>query len=342
MPNPYGGGILGGMLAGWRMGDEDHRTNQEFKAKQEDATFQRQRQQTADARTEQEFSWRAADRPGDVAFRDEGRGQQRKHWAYDANRIDQDQEKYTHDLRRRPMLEAREADLHAARIAAERHQSQAASMQAELMRLGIDDKKLASRTARNNALMSQAFAYGKDSGDWSELMDGFNAGPGSDLGVKLAAMTYAPDGTTIVATTTDGKTMKFKDHDELGKVVAAYGDPSIYAQSLLGAANSRNAEPANIQEARTLAGWRAKGDQGSLDAYEQVRTGMRDGGAFDGASFGGNGGGSSSRGGARTEPPPTASSIPDAAAAHLRANPSMRSAFDAKYGVGASASVLGR
>lgn len=330
MAGQYDGGILSGMLAGWRMGQQDA-------DQQKELAYQRQRRGVTDAQQDAAHgeNMRGAGLRNAMAQHQIDRAP-----VMDAQQDAVHAEQMTGfglrnaisrgELGRMPATFKMQDEQHAARLAADRRAAHAADMQAQLMRLGIDEKKLASKVARNNALMSQAYTYGKESGDWSALVDGFNAGPGADLGVKVAKIVATEDG-KIIATTADGQEMPFGDVEKLGQTVAAYADPDVYRQSLVAALSGRNAEPANIREARMLADWQANGNEAALRAYEQVRTG-RPGGAFDDVDFG--------RQGRPREQP--AAAIPEQAVAYLRANPNMRAAFDAKYGAGASASVLGR
>jgi hypothetical protein len=267
MAGQFDGGILGGILSGWRMGEEDTRTRQEFKARQEDAAFQRQRQQAADAREAQQFNWIAEDRPGDVAFRDESRGVQRQHWSQGATLFNQGQEDRARALHREPLLQAREAELFGLdvegrrqNIAAGRQQMGfAAENQAEQRRVRQrvwDEASLQDEIDKATRAVSPAFMRGQALGDWGPLKDAWNRTMGQH-GAQVDAIEQGPNGQ--IGVLVNGKQKIFNSADELQGFIADALDPTD-AFAAMGAnrrgrmRDAAGGSPSYVQEIEYLRG----------------------------------------------------------------------------------------
>lgn len=267
MAGQFDGGILGGILSGWRMGEEDTRTRQEFKARQEDAAFQRQRQQVADARAAQEHDWRVQDRPGEVSYREDERNQQRQHWARNAALFDEAQADRAYDRGRRPLLEARDAELFGLdvegrrqNIAAGRQQMGfAAENQAEQRRVRQrvwDEASLQDEIDKATRAVSPAFMRGQALGDWTPLKDAWNRTMGQH-GAKVDAIESGPDGK--IGVLVNGKQTIFNSADELHGFIADALDPTD-AFAAMGAnrrgrmRDAAGGSPSYVQEIEYLRG----------------------------------------------------------------------------------------
>lgn len=228
MANPHGGGgVLSGLLSGWRMGENDHRAKEQYES-------DKVRQVKADQRGDVQWSQGQEDRVRDIDWQGQERDQQRQHWTQNATVFNQGQEDRAHAIGRRPVLEAREDEAHTLGVEARRQQIAAGRQQ---MGFAAEDQANQRRARKREwdavslqeemdkatRVVAPAFIRGNQTGDWSQLKDAWNNTMGAH-GAKVDAIESGPGGK--IGVLVNGKQRIFNSADELQGFIVDALDPS--------------------------------------------------------------------------------------------------------------------
>jgi len=276
MANPALGGILSGLMQGY-----DYQN--ELNHQRDEREYQKNRRAVTDAQQDQRFG---ADMTGlnqrnqlgalelenapAKYQRDAALGYAQIKGYGLRNAMDQFQ------LDRAPTVAKQQDAEFALNQQAKRGQIGLQGMQAQLARMGLDEKKIDQQRRQSQEALVGGITQGRMTGDWSGLVSAYNKTVGNHFGAApLESITQNQDG-TFTAASSNGTLTHLSGVDQLMDVAGAVTSPETYVKGLFDRHFGDKNDPADIRSARELA----KGMQrnpGESDAqllnraYDRVR-----------------------------------------------------------------------
>lgn len=274
------GGILSGLLSGWRLGDADTRQRKADARVEDEYAYQQERRGVLDAQHDTTFQQGQDDR-GRRIKREDNLDQRSD------TLFDQQQQDREHALARRPIVEQREDEQYGLQTALTKQQmrqsaaqfgsqQQAAAVRAELDRMGLDDAKIERQARRAQRAVLGAISTADITGDWKSVVGAINSTMGKDNGYEVKSIQEQKDGSFVIDFG-GNEPMVLPDRQALAEAAFKLTSPETYAQVLhsaigqrLGLAENGQRQPAQVATADAVFA-RLEPLEGEGDAARWIR-----------------------------------------------------------------------
>lgn len=243
------GDILSGAMQGYDDQVQQDRLDRYYQDYFDNRALQRQRDVAADARAQTEFDNKQADRAHDLDRRPIKEAQEDSEYGLQAAIKQLQLRKDQHDVGRLPLRDQQQDQQFALEQQARRQQINLNSIKTRLDQMGLDDKKVEQSRQQAQDALTQGFAAGRMTGDWSHLADAYNSTIAQTHNGQPITVTQGQDGSFTVANGSGA--MKFADQNHLFQALGAVVDPKLYMQDLY-AGLTRKDQPAAIQETNAI------------------------------------------------------------------------------------------
>lgn len=229
------GGILSGLLSGFRLGEADTRQRKADARVEQEFDYTTQRRGVLDGYQDKEFVNRQEDRATDV-----------KRKAVEEDRkgvvFKQGQQDRVRALAREPVEYAQKDERHGLAVKqANQQMGQSAAgfassqrdsnMRAEMMKMGLDQEKVAQNAQKARRTVLSSLATAETTGNWPLVVSSINSTLGQDNGYQVKAIQPQEDGSLLVDFGGE-KPMKFANVDALAEAALKLTDPDTYGKVL--------------------------------------------------------------------------------------------------------------